>query len=232
MLIFHCLLVYTDASNQGLGAVLTQEQWGVEHVIAYASRSLHPAERNDANYSSFKLELLAMKWAITGKFKDYLWGAKVIVIRYRSGRAHVNADALSRLQGSQTLPKSVPQVAVLQVNVAVVEAPGGHCSDVPSGWGWDPQHWREVQRQDAVLYRVFSFVEAGSLPLRLERSAQPKDVQKLLGQWKRLCLKDGVLCHLRQDSATQEGSTADSRSSDSEAELVRSLPQSNGPSRS
>lgn len=53
-------ILYTDASNCGLGAVLAQEQDGVEWVIAYASRSLHPAERNDANYSSFKLEFLAM----------------------------------------------------------------------------------------------------------------------------------------------------------------------------
>ena len=64
--------VYTDASNHGLGAVLSQEQGGVERVIAYASRSLHPTERNDANYSSFKLELLAMKWAAVEKFKDFL----------------------------------------------------------------------------------------------------------------------------------------------------------------
>jgi len=28
--------------------------------------------RNDSNYSSFKLELLAMKWAMSEKFKDYL----------------------------------------------------------------------------------------------------------------------------------------------------------------
>lgn len=56
--------MYTDASFDGLGAILAQVQNGKERVIAYASRSLQPAERNDQNYSSFKLELLALKWAV------------------------------------------------------------------------------------------------------------------------------------------------------------------------
>ena len=34
--------------------------------------SLRPTERNDENYSSFRLELLALKWAVVEKFKEYL----------------------------------------------------------------------------------------------------------------------------------------------------------------
>ena len=45
----------TDACLEGLGAVLSQEQEQATVVIAYASRSLHPNEKNVDNYSSMKL---------------------------------------------------------------------------------------------------------------------------------------------------------------------------------
>ena len=63
-----------DASNQGLGAVLYQQQEGVDRVISYASRTLSDAEKNYHLHSG-KLEFLALKWAITERFADYLrWG--------------------------------------------------------------------------------------------------------------------------------------------------------------
>lgn len=57
-------IVTTDGSLRGSGAVLSQKQGGVERVIAYASCGLRGSEKNDGNYSAFKLELLALKWAI------------------------------------------------------------------------------------------------------------------------------------------------------------------------
>ena len=69
--------LHTDASSSGLGAVLYQQQDGIDRVIAYASRSLKPSERN---YPAHKLEFLALKWAIMDKFHDYLYGTSFEVV--------------------------------------------------------------------------------------------------------------------------------------------------------
>ena len=66
--------VYTDASERGLGAVLSQEQEnGKEAAIAYASRTLSKSEKR---YDPHKLEFLALKWAITDRFHEYLYGGR------------------------------------------------------------------------------------------------------------------------------------------------------------
>ena len=66
-------ILHTDASGDGLGTVLYQVQEGKQRVIAYASHSLTRSERN---YQIYKLEFLALKWAITDKFHEYLYGSQ------------------------------------------------------------------------------------------------------------------------------------------------------------
>ena len=64
--------LHTDASEHGLGAVLYQKQDNdTERVIAYASRTLSKSKRN---YDTHKLEFLALKWSITERFHEYLYG--------------------------------------------------------------------------------------------------------------------------------------------------------------
>ena len=64
-------LLETDASGFGLGAILHQVQEdGKLHPVAYASRALKKGEKN---YHSSKLEFLALKWAVTEPFKEYLY---------------------------------------------------------------------------------------------------------------------------------------------------------------
>ena len=126
-------VLHTDASRDGLGAVLYQVQEGQKTVIAYASRSLSKSERN---YPVHKLEFLALKWAITDKFHEYLYGSEfqvyidnnpltyVLITAkldaaghrwisalpnytfstiYKPGKGHVDADALSCIRWPEAM---------------------------------------------------------------------------------------------------------------------------------
>lgn len=78
----------TDASQHGLGTVLSHQQGDSKHIVAYASHRLRDTEKNDRNYSSMKLELLALKWAITEKFRGYLLGSKFVVLTDNNPLCH------------------------------------------------------------------------------------------------------------------------------------------------
>ena len=63
-------LLEMDASGKGLGAVLSQKQSdGRYHPIAYASGIVTEMEQR---YHSNKQEFLALKWAVTEQFHEYL----------------------------------------------------------------------------------------------------------------------------------------------------------------
>ena len=91
-------IVETDASHDGLGAVLSQEQDGRRRVIAYASRRLRPPEKNMQNYSSRKLELLALKWAVTEKFRSYLLGTEFVVYTDNNPLSHLQSAKLGAVE--------------------------------------------------------------------------------------------------------------------------------------
>ena len=120
-------VLFTDASTFALGAVLAQKDHkNQDRVVAYASRSLLPAEKN---YTATELECLAAVWAIT-KFHHYVHGKHFTLItdhsalchlfnvttpngriarwvmklqaydfttEHRSGKKHQNVDSLSRI---------------------------------------------------------------------------------------------------------------------------------------
>ena len=119
-------ILQTDASNYGVGAVLSQTDGeGVDHPVAYFSRKLLDREQK---YSTIEKECLAIKLAVKA-FQMYLLGRPFIIqtdhrtlqwlsnvkdensrlarwslalqpyqfeIEHRKGRANANADSLSR----------------------------------------------------------------------------------------------------------------------------------------
>ena len=82
--------LHVDASGEALGAVLNQEQEGKMRVIAFASRGLSKTEKN---YSAYKLEFLALKWAISEKFNDYLYGSEFTVLTDNNPLTYVLTNA-------------------------------------------------------------------------------------------------------------------------------------------
>lgn len=70
-------IVDTDASDYGLGAVLSQvdPESGLERVVCFASRTLNRAERR---YATTRKEMLAVVWALK-VFRAYLLGSRFLV---------------------------------------------------------------------------------------------------------------------------------------------------------
>ena len=131
------LVLHTDASYQGLGAVLSAERDGIQRPLGYFSRRLLPAERH---YAATELECLAVFRAID-HFAVHLVGSHFNVvtdhraltallsstklngrlmrwalalqtydfeITHRTGVAHQNADGLSRQTWDETVSPDHP----------------------------------------------------------------------------------------------------------------------------
>ena len=88
-----------DASLKGLGTVLLQEdKEGNLCVMSFTLCTLKPYEKSMKNYSSVKLILLALKWSVCKKFRDYLIGSKFTVLTDNNPLTYVHT---SRLGASQ-----------------------------------------------------------------------------------------------------------------------------------
>ena len=140
--------VRTDASYSGLGACLLQGEGDDRKPIAYASRSLKPAE---TRYTATEIECLGMKWAVK-TFRPYIHGRRFIMetdhialkwlrtvqhtngrlirtamemqqyemdIVHRAGIKMYDADALSRLRTTRE-GRCGPQVGVMTRRTGVL----------------------------------------------------------------------------------------------------------------
>jgi len=179
-------IVDTDASNVGIGGVLSQVQYGGERVIAYFSKPLSKAERNNC---VTRRELLAIMKTLE-HFHKYLYGqefhlrtdhsALTWLLSFRNlegqtarcvqrmqgynftsehnqGTRHTNADALSR----RPCPEGCSHCQKVEQRaedqwVRMVVA-------APSD-GWDHQALRREQLADNDLGPLIREIEPGHRP--------------------------------------------------------------------
>lgn len=205
-------IVDSDASDYGLGAVLSQKQDGHEKVIAYASRVMEDREKR---YSVTKKEMLAMVYAIK-HFRHYLYGRPFTIrtdhnalrwlqsfkepegqvarwletlaqydykIQHRPGKKHTNADALSRKSPAETPDNSeTPGINVISSN------------GVKWLRGWTLSELQTKQKADPRLQQVLKWKETrAAQPLQAEVQGTSRATRSLWAQWNRLELKDGIL---------------------------------------
>ena len=208
-------VLHTDASGQGLGAVLEQEQEdGQLHPVAYASRTL---SKHESRYGITDLEALGVVWSAK-HFRAYLLGHKCVVytdhaplkamlkakhttgklarwagviaeldleIRYRPGRVNSNADALSR----SPLEEEGDHVEIAH-DVMQVAAESAELPDLP--FQSETEDFVKLQTNDEHLQQIRRYVSEGVLP------AEEKLAKRLVLERECFVVLDNVLYYVDQ----------------------------------
>ena len=207
-----------DASNFGIGCVLSQGQDGEERVIAYASRLLSKTEKN---YCVTRRELLAVVYFVR-YFKHYLLGRKFLIrtdhsalrwlrrtpdaigqqarwleilegfdydIIHRAGRLHGNADAMSRVPCRQC-QMSNAEAETLVRTVTLTSEGTSEEESVPSA----EDRMRSALEEDTSLKRFVELRSEGrDKPDWDEMSPESADVKHLWAQWERISVTRGLI---------------------------------------
>ena len=208
----------TDASNFGIGAVLSQiGEDNKEHVVAYGSRLLNKAERR---YCVTRRELLAVV-TFCRQFRPYLMCRHFVLrtdhgslswlqnirepegqlarwleqlqeldfkIVHRRGKKHTNADALSRRPCDQCGRNNHDQTNC-EVTIATT-------SVQPPQQGEPIEKLRETQLADPVLGPLLRGKETGHKPSAMEVGNASRYTRRLLQIWDQLKVLDGILCRM------------------------------------
>ena len=215
----------TDASDTGIGAVLSQTQPdGSECVIAYASRTLSKPERR---YCVTRRELLAAVTFIH-HFRQYLLGKRFslrtdhssltwlsnfkepegqlarwlerlqeydFTITHRPGCKHGNADSLSRHPCTQCGRASHSEEPTPDV-IAAEQVP-------PVLVQKPPDELRRIQLEDGPVGLMLRAVEKTEKPTSEDARGHGPEAQRLKQLWTRLIVDDGVLKRRYEDTQKQ-----------------------------
>jgi hypothetical protein len=140
-----------DASLQGLGACLAQcDKEGKRHPVAFASRGLRGAEARYPDFSSFKLELLSLKWAVVDKFRDYLLGVPFTVL--------TDNNPLSYLQTAKLGACEMRWIAQLAAFTFDVKFRSGASNRVADALSRNPSHSLTGEVEEILQCKVHSTV--------------------------------------------------------------------------
>jgi len=218
-------LLDTDASQEGIGTVLSQIIDGNEQVIAYASRALSKAERK---YSVTRKELLAVV-TFTNHFRPYLLGRNFALrtdhssltwlhnfkepegqlarwieklqeynftILHRPGKQHQNADALSRIPNEQDPQSCNSDDYDLEPQLQVsLTALSGESVAMPEG-----SYLRKEQLEDEVIGFILTAKETQQKPDGQSLKGKPREAYQLSQLWDQLVVKEGILYRQFEDS--------------------------------
>ena len=141
--------IHTDASTEGVAAVLTQKIDGVERVIMYASKALTEMERK---YQVYEQECLAVVWAAE-LFRKYIRNNRTVVL--------TDCAALQWLKSKKIGARVSRWVLRLQeFDLDIRHRPGAKSTDVDGMsrepvLGEDPYHEVQIEKLYSSLQKKF-----------------------------------------------------------------------------
>lgn len=120
-------ILATDASSEGLGAVLSQLSPGESRArpIAFASKSLSRAQ---ARYPAHRLEFLALKWAVCDKFSHWLKGHQFTAWTDNNPLTHI----LTKPRLDACEQRWVAKLAAFEFDIKYVPGPKNTIADALS----------------------------------------------------------------------------------------------------